>query len=701
MRQIWQIVVMFGLMFGAMPAVAAGPPVRPPAHVEIVLDTSGSMRGNDGRRLSALAAMLFADLAESTDSLGIYGMMEYRNGYSLRPLGPVGTDTDSIKRTFRDVPYNSGTDCAGPLQRAAEELEVAAKQQPNAEQFVIFLTDGLCPNEPTDASADPLGTAAQRLAKNGVKVFTIGLFLETETFEKDPELEPKRLERITGGQYYRLNVPTEIPQRFAQILGSILGSQAQPVEFDDAGKTEIELDGYLVDASLIVTSAGNPAAISEMVDPNDRTYGLPSGRPPFQHIDKGLRAIADGNGRDQFYEVVRLEKPVSGTWRVSVDGPAGTRGILIQNYALDPVLELPEKADKYKIGESIKPVVYLRGPEGNRISDAEFLKKVSFSLESTSPSGKTEGLDLAAQPDGSSTGTLKLTEDGEYRLSARAAMKAGGLDKETDPITIETMALELAVASNQGPIDFGTVRAGETSEKQTVDLSASKVGSTYALTIELELTGDGDIENMPDEAPISPDSQMVEVAFEVDTDHPGGKVDGTLEIRFEKQKVRVPVTGNVIPLTFWERFGKLIMALGAGLLGLLFLMFIIMGFVRPYSFSPAAKVKYGESMKKLQRQKPMQIVQIRGTKKGFYRNARLFIGGSKRPFLFSVGSEPIATLTAVGPNLIEISAGEGVELREVNSLRPDRENDKVIASGSDRFRSGKTYRLGKYIIEIP
>lgn len=599
---IWWVAA---LILATSSHAAAAPPVRPPAHVQIVLDTSGSMADNDPQRLSVLAAMLFTDLAAPTDSLGILGMALSRGSYVMQPLGPVGEQAPRIKRSFREMSFSGGTDCSGPLQDAGEALRVQKEREPGAEQFVIFLSDGLCSDQA--AVEDDVGEAARDLSSQGVRVFTIGLFPDDGDFERDPSADLSRIASITEGEYFRVKEANDIPARFADILGMILGSQALPVSLGADGAATLDVDDYLVDASLVLTSSGSPATASELTSPNDRVYRLPSRKPPFRHIDSELTATADENARGRYYEVVRLEDPAKGEWKMQVANPEGARALLIQNYALDPVLELPQKQDKYKIGESISPTVYLRSPDGSRIADTGFLDKVQFTLSSTAPDKSEQKLKLKRQPDGSYTGTLELEKEGKYTLSARASMKSGGLDKSSADIEVETMALELKTAPNQGPIDIGTVKAGTSSDPYTVDLSASKVGSTYDLTIELEMTGDGDIENTPDRAPISPSAQTVDVVFEVDTDHPGGPVEGQLEIRYDKQMVRVPVRGEVIPLTFWERFGKLVMTIGAGLLGLIFLIFILLGFVRPHDFPPGMRLKYSDTIKKLQSQKGMPV----------------------------------------------------------------------------------------------
>jgi hypothetical protein len=202
------------------------------------------------------------------------------------------------------------------------------------------------------------------------------------------------------------------------------------------------------------------------------------------------------------------------------------------------------------------------------------------------------------------------------------------------------------------------------------------------------------IQIRPADVQITAASPKITGRFEVDKSHLGGPVQGSLEIIAGGLKVTVPVKGEVIALTFWERWGERIIELLVGLFILLLLIFLIHGFVSPHDFPPEARINWGNSLERLEKNRTV-IREIAGARRGFRRNAQLRIGGPKS--FLSSGAES-AVIEAVGPNQMVITIAKGAELRKVNKFDPSK--DKVVEGGSCPIHAGEIFKIGDLYLRV-
>lgn len=668
------------------PSVFAQDVERPPVHVEVVLDSSGSMLDNDPNRLSALAGMIFTDLAAPDDYLGVQSMK--RPEFTVQSLDRVESRRDAIRERVRELRFHGSTACGGPLQKAADELAERKKEQPTARQFIIFLSDGLCPDE-TPPEKVAVQKAATRLSGQGIRVFSIGLFDDVETQGKNPERDLELMANSTGGEYFRAKLAGDLPKRFADILGRIVGSEAQEIAVTPGKAAIVKFDGYVADAMMIVTSDQRPVRVTRATSPGGKLLGLPIKDVPFADSSSNFFVSASGNTKGRYYTVLRVPKPESGEWKFVIDGPPSASALLIQNYALDPVLEVRPEQDVYRTGEDVVEVTtYLRGRDGKALDDAEFMKRVEVELTHEKPDG-TKEISVLEVDGARCTGRIKLNSDGVHRLRSRVSMKSGGLNKTTRTRSLEAMALNLALADGQSAIDLGQLKAGDTSGPFEIDLGASEIGASYELKPSLESL-DG-LELIAPNSTISPGSAKIIVNFKAPLEHAGGPLDGALKLSYSRQSVAIPVTGTVIPLTFWEKYGKLVTTIGAGILLILLLIILLWGWISRHNFPKSAR--FAVSRKKDRLDKSFQTINdLRGTGKFFFKNATLEIGGTTA---MSIGANSlVATLEARGPLGIELRAADGATLeREVKFSDGDFD---VIESGKTMVKTDQVYRVGEF-----
>jgi hypothetical protein len=400
---------------------------------------------------------------------------------------------------------------------------------------------------------------------------------------------------------------------------------------------------------------------------------------------------AYGNNRGGHYSVLRIDEPAAGNWTFRVDGPRDIQALLIQNYALDPVVELGRTKSVYAVGESCEAEAWLRGKGGEKIADPKFLERVEFTVTLADANGKERSLLLKPQADGTFLGTQKLDVAGTWTVRGRARMKAGGLDKRTGQTKFEVRKAELALAPGAS-IDLGEVKAGTKTKPFAVDLTSSKFPGADNLAIGLE--GVSGIRHTPSTTAVGPDATDFDVIFTVVSDHAGGAVDGKLTLDLHGTSVAIPVRGSVLPLSFWERWGRLMLTIGIGILVLLLVLFVLYGFVSPHSFPADARINWGESIARLKKNE-MVIREIQKTSKGFYKNAKLVIGGSGS-FLPADGAV-LAELEAKAGGQITISS-PNVELRQVNKF--DDSKTKPVEGNETGMHQGEVYQVGKIYLRL-
>lgn len=659
---------------------------RPPVHVQIVLDSSGSMKQNDPRRLSSLAGMIFTDLAGPDDWVGVLSMR--KGEFVEERITQIEGRRERARESVRGLPFRGSTYCAEPLQQAAAGLADLRKRDPTARQFVIFLSDGECPPD----SAAIVREAARELGDDDVRIFSIGLFEDDALAEGDPTRDLRTMASVSDGEFFRVKKAADLPEGFAAILGRIVGSEAQKIALEPGGDVTAELDGYAYDASFIATGSGKPVVIDQAQGPGESAIDLPR-RTRHAGVGERFYAAAFDNGAGRHYSVLRIDEPPAGTWTFRVDGPSDLKGLLIQNYALDPVVELEDLRDVYAVGQEVTPVAWLRGKGGDRIDDQAFLEKVEFTVYLTDPKGKQRTMTLEPTKDGTFRGKATLQHPGEYVVRGRARMRSGGLDKRTETFTFAAVQPKLVFADAQEAIDFGSVKAGRSTDSFSLDFSGSEL--PHAVGVRLRLDGLERVAVDPNELELASDATQSEVSFEIGADHPGGAVHGTLVVDGVGQPLRRDVKGEVVPLTFWELWGRLVTAIGIGLLGLLLLIFIVYGFVKGHSFSSDARINWGDSLDRLDKNE-IVIRELRGTGKGFYRNAKLVIGGANSPL--AIGGVELAEIEATGASQTTLTAASGAELRKINKF--DDSRSKTVDGNTTAMHQGEIYQIGEIYLRL-
>jgi hypothetical protein len=325
------------------------------------------------------------------------------------------------------------------------------------------------------------------------------------------------------------------------------------------------------------------------------------------------------------------DNPSPGNWTVNVTGGGpGVSYAVIQRSTLTPFVTVSQNV---ATGVPFKLEASLRTSNGT----TDFL-----------PSDLPEPVQMEAIVDGQ---TFPLRDDGtsgdEKRDDGRfTTMLTAG---HTGPMVITVHAhnsfldrtVKVTVNAqgffryNGGPvnIDFGSLRAGQTvcqalvfdAEQQgAIPFELREVAQRPA-HLQFELRGAGK-RSAVGGAPIPlllQDPKQICLVTDRDAEssqsHGQSWVNLAVNGRQEREsQVELRMSWSVRSLTFWEKWGWLILLI----LAVLLVAIIVYGYIKPYRFATGLALCYAPAMDELDDQTPQPIRVWRGVRIGFYRDAR-------------------------------------------------------------------------------
>lgn len=205
-------------------ALCASAALHAATDIVLVLDNSGSMRGNDPQFLLKRAVSGFVSGLDAETRLGVVIFAE-KAEYKV-PLAALDVDTRSrVDQVITAIDYRGQlTDSPAAIERAIYELKKSARA--DATKVIVFMTDGIVDtgNKATDAEKaewmrEELATDA---ADNGIKVFGIA-FTENADF-----FLIQSLAKTTGGAYFRALTPDDLGQVFTEVQEKLIAPPAPP-----------------------------------------------------------------------------------------------------------------------------------------------------------------------------------------------------------------------------------------------------------------------------------------------------------------------------------------------------------------------------------------------------------------------------------------------------------------------------------------
>lgn len=687
------------VLLSVLPAGAAEAEDKAAADVVVIVDTSLSMKepGMDPERTSLLVAKLFSDIVPG--DLAVVRLLDLEGDKNLLPSRGTGrmkpceedptrqcevveqaTDWMAEARSGRlgtlvrpsrgDAVYKQSLD--GHLAQVANNslfgLGFAAAQgvfdqhgARDVPRAVVWLSDGRAEDP------QPLTTAIAEMTAASTVV-------EAVVFGRgDPSLA-----RAAGLEVRQAASPAQLMQAFAGAFRRIVQA---PYEIDNevAVEPRFEMKPDVREAWIVVYG-------------DDTLSGVALAGPRGAVGADYARDSQPGAGA---YRVAYLERPAAGTWTVEAQGGGpGVAFAVVQRSALAPVLLAPKTA---VAATRMQLVAGLGSGSGSLVTEPRILgeTRISAFVEGRWIDLADDGAGGDAKArDGRFSGWTTFATVGKARVRVRASSPL--LQREVEATVEVSGRFESA-----GPVavDLGTLKAGGAAcrplrlggrHQGAVPFELRRLRrlpSGHAL--ELRLPG-AELQPGDSALPIAP-RDAIEVCLETSQRAASTAAAGErwLELRVAGtadalHAVPLELRWRVEGLTFWERWGWLILLILGVLLGL----FVILGFVLPKRFQSALAVAFVPDRRELDEQTPEPVTQWKGVGIGFYRSARAFLHAS-----FRLNGNPRGALAGLFAEAVGtwVRPGRGTSLfRE--TLDGDWES---LGADGRRARSGDVYRIGE------
>ncbi|ANF58603.1 vWA domain-containing protein [Halotalea alkalilenta] len=276
------------------------------ADVRMVVDVSGSMHQSDPDNVRSSALKLLIELLPASERAGIWTFgTEVANPLPLAPIDPAWRSR-ALELLPRLLDYQQHTD----LESA---LDAALAPEGDPARRVVLFTDGRVDlpaggdKVRRDAeSRQRLVEQAPSLAAQDVTIDTIGL-----TDLADTALL-RQLAQPTGGLASEAEGSRELMRSFLGVLGRVVDRDQLPFEGD-----RFSVDPGVERITVLVFHGRSGVAVSPvLVTPDGRRFG--SG-------DVGEQAPVSRWVVDRFFDLVTIEQPTAGEWRIDGDLDPGSR----------------------------------------------------------------------------------------------------------------------------------------------------------------------------------------------------------------------------------------------------------------------------------------------------------------------------------------------------------------------------------------
>ncbi len=248
---------------------------RPPLHLALVIDRSGSMHGAKLENTKAAADYLIRRL-EATDQMAI---VAYDDEVDLvSSLAPV--DRDHLRRAVHSISSGGMTNLSGGWLKGVEEVRRAPAGAPRK---VILLTDGQANHGIID-SATLVGMAG-KIAEEGVGTTTIGYGRDFHE-----QLLTQMADAGAGKSYFAANAE-DAPGIFAAEFADLASLVAQNVSLEIRPTEDVQLLGILNEYPTTAVVGGVQINLGD-------AYAEENRRVVFQlHIPQmaalGVKKVAD------------------------------------------------------------------------------------------------------------------------------------------------------------------------------------------------------------------------------------------------------------------------------------------------------------------------------------------------------------------------------------------------------------------------
>lgn len=363
----------------------------------LVIDSSGSMKETDPRRLRIPAAKMFITLLGEKDRVGLISFSD--NGYPITHLTPAGKVNQASLFAGVDKISAKGayTNLQAALAKGMEMLEREGDSQ--RRRMLVLMSDGKMDTGDFDQDKALIekirAETVETLSKAGIEVYTIA-FTEASDMPLLREIADRTaaLSRLASND-------RELHEVFSQIFESAKQPDMLPM---DGG-------AFMVDAAVeeVTVVASKAAADVEI------KLEMPDGRAIVAaNAGKAVRWF-----KSEQFDMITVEKPPAGQWHLRLSDNRGDKAYVVTKLGMDARIgEAPIYVNAEQSGEA-----WLHD-DGAIITKPEILGQTQFQLEITHPDGAKQELALAdagqngdrAAGDGVFGGMLSFAQPGQHQI---------------------------------------------------------------------------------------------------------------------------------------------------------------------------------------------------------------------------------------------------------------------------------------------
>ena len=656
----------------------------------LILDNSCSMiaptQGSppaDPLRQSVLGALVIEGLTRnSADALTVLAMDRHAPDRVRRVEG---------YHNVRDLADSGGTYYLGPLKEARRILEESSR----ADRILLFLSDGA----PTDYRNPLRGRRVLGLDEPevGFETLVIGLMPDANArsaaaFLKPLALRPENWVAVDDG--------ADLVSHFTQAYAQSLGSKALTGTLGAGDKQTIDVGRYVTEV-MVITASTSPSG------PYEARLAGPEGPVP-------LRAQGNNGCNLEYSNAPGLCDPPRmhfKVWRTphnphtraqyELSVPSTRDDVVygvILRYDLAARLDVPASA---RTGEVVPIEAHLMW-RGETFDDEDF-----FAADGFKAVARVAGqqIPLTRGEGGRFTGTWTPMEPSNgVPLPVRVEFRNNWMSEAVESgVTVEGY-LDLVLRPVPSPLDFGAWRGERHSTRrcQQLDLSSSTHADRVALDARfVDVPDDVLVTFTPlDTGSLEPGRQPVLWEACVEVQGCCGKLRSgpttALVLRgqpahYHDQAVSVPLVFEVQATGFVRCWWPWLVGIAA----VLFLLFLLYGWLSPHDFDEDLTVRVAGSERQLARAASLVLREQPRGRRGFYRNARVCL---------TAGGDFVASPAKAAVWVEAQSAGATRLHLRATLERKDRRTRKWVAveaeEADDGVQPNTVYRVGSIYLRF-
>ncbi|MFL6244784.1 MAG: choice-of-anchor X domain-containing protein [Thermoanaerobaculia bacterium] len=424
-------------------------------NLAIVVDTSGSMQGNDRQRYTVQLAQVLSDLANDTDSLSVIRMPDDLLSFCWAGASPSlvmrldPSNRAAFKRELdRNIQFETGTYFAAPIRTA---ISVLPRNTAAPRMLLIIADSGGLGGCETDLTQELLA-----LKRTGVTIAAINLGSTSGAFDANPAFD------FTTAALHAQGLIEAVALVYQRFLGA---KQVQTGVVQ--GDIEVDVAPFVREAFLVVAADGPIGAITET--------GTNPGRKAIDLNHRGGGSTRGLDGEMRGYRIVHLERPAAGRWRFRASGLVRNAGwMLVQDSAVGARLITPPIVPS---GVAVPLEVELFDQRtGQRITDTSTLPglQVSADVDGKKVTFRDDGREGDRQAgDGILTGTTTFDSTGDKQLDVK--LQSDFLDRN---VRVGTKVVEA-----MWQLQVQSPRRAEATEPVALSVALRAFGSASVLQV--------------------------------------------------------------------------------------------------------------------------------------------------------------------------------------------------------------------------